>query len=322
MTYTNTWSESAPLGSALASTLDELIRQAKLDIRERLASSSANFNAGTLAAETLTIANGLTVTAGDLTLTAGGLVGKVAPRGYIFGMVLSNGTDYTNDIDVTAGECSSDDAAATSRVLLSPGLMTKRLDAEWAAGSNAGGRIAGESLVNGTWYVYAFRRTGGTDDICFSQSLSPTLPDSGTKKRRIGAILRESATIIQFNQRGDEFWRETPITDFSDIPASANAINRTLSVPTGIRVQAIIRASIDGCSSATEILFTDPDNDDAAPGYGAGQAGAAAEGFSVAEVRVWTSTSRVVRSRIGSVAGDPNLTIYTCGWVDLRGRTE
>lgn len=44
--YTNSWDEAAPSGSALASTLDDSIRTFKLDVRERFATSSANFNAG------------------------------------------------------------------------------------------------------------------------------------------------------------------------------------------------------------------------------------------------------------------------------------
>lgn len=36
MAYTNTWDETAPLGTADADTIDDIIRQLKVDIRERM----------------------------------------------------------------------------------------------------------------------------------------------------------------------------------------------------------------------------------------------------------------------------------------------
>ncbi len=36
MAYTNTWDETAPLGTAAANTIDDIIRQLKVDIRERM----------------------------------------------------------------------------------------------------------------------------------------------------------------------------------------------------------------------------------------------------------------------------------------------
>ena len=36
MAYTNSWNESAPAGSDAANTIDDLMRQSKLDLRERI----------------------------------------------------------------------------------------------------------------------------------------------------------------------------------------------------------------------------------------------------------------------------------------------
>lgn len=49
MAYTNAWDETSPLGSALVSTVDDIIRQLKLDLRERLSAGSSDLNAGRLA---------------------------------------------------------------------------------------------------------------------------------------------------------------------------------------------------------------------------------------------------------------------------------
>lgn len=56
---TNTWDETAPLGTALVNTVDDVIRQLKLDLRERLAASSSDFNSGYLTAVKATLTQAL-----------------------------------------------------------------------------------------------------------------------------------------------------------------------------------------------------------------------------------------------------------------------
>ena len=66
--FTNTWDETAPAGSALASTIDDHIRQLKLDVRERLAASSAAWNTGNITlAPTAVTSPALTITSGTYT---------------------------------------------------------------------------------------------------------------------------------------------------------------------------------------------------------------------------------------------------------------
>src|SRR3990167_8514760 len=50
---------------------------------------------------------------------------------------LSNGTDATNDIDISAGSCPSNDAAIADKVILAIPALTKQLDAVYAAGTGA-----------------------------------------------------------------------------------------------------------------------------------------------------------------------------------------
>lgn len=249
------------------------------------------------------------------------------PQGHRFGCTLANGTNATNDIDVAAGNWASDDATDTARVLLNAGAMTKQLDAVWAAGSAAGGRISGEGLANGTWYVYLFRRSGGVDDYCFSQSLSPTLPDSGTHKRRIGSVLRESAAIVGFVQDGDLFTRKAAVLDVNATNPGTAAVTRTLSVPTGIPVLARLNLYITGTNgSQWGELLTDLAVTDVAPSLTAaplvtvrGLVDSAA-GAGAVQVDVRTNTSGQIRSR--SVASDASyiVRIATLGWIDSLGR--
>lgn len=267
-------------------------------------------------------ANSAWITVGRLSQTNLGL--SAIPRGHLWGMTLSNnGTDATNDIDVAAGSCGSDDATDANRVLLNPGALTKQLDAVWAAGNAAGGRLSSESLVNGTWHVYAFRRSGGTDDICFSQSLTPTLPDSGTNKRRIGSILRESAAIVGFVQDGDYFRRKAGAFDVNANNPGTAAVTRTLSVPTGVSVLAVLNMQAEAGAVAVICLLSDlAANDEAPTGGGSPLGTSSAEGTNQGHSPqiIRTNTSGQIRSRLSFSDAATDLRIATLAWFDTRGR--
>jgi hypothetical protein len=267
------------------------------------------------------------LTAGENVAVTGGAgsvtIRSFAPAGLIFGCTLSNnGPDPTNDIDIAACEATSDDSTAANRVYMVGSAMTKQLDVAWAAGSAAGFRCSA-SLGNGTWHVFEFKRSAGAIDYCADTSLSPTLPDGGTNKRRIGSILRESGAIVAFHQSGDFFRRDTSVLDVSDITPGTNAVTRTLSVPTGIVVfaEVVLMGPQDNV-----IHYLSPlDSTDMAPsGTNAPLAhnGADASGGTLARAHgpsfhVKTNTTAQIRSRSSA-----NLTIFiaTQGWRDHRGR--
>lgn len=249
------------------------------------------------------------------------------PAGHRFGCTLSNNSgDATNDIDITAGNWASDNTVDADRVLLNAGAMTKQLDAVWAAGSAAGGRISAESIANGTWYVYLFRRASGVDDYCFSQSLTPTLPDSGTHKRRIGSALRESATLIPFDQKGRLTTRKTAVLDVNATNPGTSAVTRTLSVPTGIPVIARVNVAIVGTNAAQwGELLTDLAVPDVAPSLTAAPL-VTVRGFldsgggaGAVQVDVQTNTSGQIRSRSVASDGSYIVRIATLGWIDDCG---
>lgn len=276
-------------------------------------------------------ANTAWITVGKLSQTNLGL--SAIPRGQLWGMTLSNnGTDATNDIDVAAGSCASDDATDANRVLLNPGALTKQIDAVWAAGNAAGGRISSEGLVNGTWHVYAFRRSGGSDDICFSQSLTPTLPDSGTNKRRIGSLLRESAAIVGFVQDGDFFQRKATFLETTSANPGVTAVTQTLAgVPTGFSLRAHFHGGVRANAASNSVRFSDLAVTDEAPPV-PNTVSPAAPMFSAAcltggnyhggpqEVR--TNTSAQIRTRCSVSDSSTQVSIVTYGWIDSRGRVN
>lgn len=278
----------------------------------------------------------LAVAAGDLLFFEGysgdvvrvwriGATAVVAkPAGYLFGLTLSNnGSDATNDIDIAAG--AARDRADTDNMVVGSAL-TKQLDAAWAVGTNAGGLDTG-TIADGTYHVWLIKRVDtGVVDVLFSTSATaPTMPANYTLKRRIGSILRESAAIVGFVQDGDLFERKVPVNDINNASQGTTAVLRALSIPSGLKVQALISAmyAVGAGAAGTALLITDPDQTDTAPVYqGIGDltSFSAASGITADSGRMLcrTNTSKQVRTR-GSAAS-LNLSITTHGWVDGRGR--
>ncbi len=233
------------------------------------------------------------------------------PRGYLAGLKLSNnGTDATNDIDIAVGEAT--DSTHVVRMKLTSAL-TKRLDAVWAAGTNQGGLDTGVE-ANSTWYhLWLIRKdSDGSIDALFSTSATaPTMPGGYTYKRRIGSVYNDSGGNLKaFTQTGDRFMWNTYTTDASSEAIGTTAILYTLTVPTGVEVEALYRAQIGTIS----VLFTSPshESDQAATGALSLSVGLAGE------FRTLTNTSAQIRAR-GS-AGGGSLNLYTHGWNDFRGQ--
>ena len=251
------------------------------------------------------------------------------PRGYISGLTLSNnGTDATNDIDIAAGQAASSDGAYM--INLASGI-TKRLDASWAVGTNAGGLDTG-TIGNNTYFMYVIARSDtGVVDVLFSLSASsPTMPTNYDYKRRIGAVIRSGGALVAFSQDGDEFLLNSAVVDVNAANPGTSAVSRTLSVPVGIKVKAIITAGTHtGTNGAVGVTISSLDVSDQAPQTGttasltgfntsSGQTGASSWIFTNLIVR--TNTSAQVRSRLSVSGAADRIGIITRGWIDTRGK--
>ncbi|MEH0069132.1 hypothetical protein V6L77_00530 [Pannonibacter sp. Pt2-lr] len=158
----------------------------------------------------------------------------------ITGMTLSNSVvDTVNDIVVAAGSCASDGTAPAMMTLAS--AITKRTDAAWSAGNNAGGWLDGAAMPDGTGHVFAIRRPDtGQVDVGLSASLTPALPSGYTQRRRLGSVVRAAGALRPFQQVNDRFTFVAPVTDLSSTTLRAAAA-LTLSVPGGLPVRAQLR---------------------------------------------------------------------------------
>jgi len=248
--------------------------------------------------------------------------------GQLFGLIMSNnGTDATNDIDIAAGVAADSTNAVT--MTLASGL-TKRLDANWAVGTNQGMRYSGAAIANTTYHIYLGQSSSGTVDIYADPSatiatvLGHWQAETGGSAysyiRRIGSIIRSGAAIVAFSQMGDEFLRKVPSLDVDVTTLSTSATLYTLSVPTGIQVGAMLDLAA-GKDEDVNVLITSPDQTDSDPATfpytvfndaGNSDLWGGTGG-------VWrTNTSAQVRAR--SSDDDTWLVITTRGWIDTRGR--
>lgn len=249
--------------------------------------------------------------------------------GHLSGLTLSNnGTDATNDIDIAAG--SARDSTDVANIVLASAI-TKRLDAAWAVGSGNGGRDTG-SIADGTWHVHLIKRPDtGVVDVLFSLSATaPTLPTNYTVFRRIGSIIRESAAIVGFIQKGDRFDRLVAAGDVNAVNPGSSAVTASLSVPGGISVEAVLSFMVkdDTPASATALLLTALDVTDSTALVSSrfhaaiANAGATTPQYGVGQCIMRTNTSGQVRYRLNASDADITVRIVTHGWVDDRGRTE
>jgi hypothetical protein len=250
------------------------------------------------------------------------------PMNYITGLTLSNnGSDPTNDIDIAAG--SARDSTDAVNIDLSTSY-TKRLDAAWAVGSGNGGLDTG-AIANTTYHIWLIKRSDtGVVDVLFSASATaPTMPANYGYKRRIGSIRRVSAALQTFVQDGDLFQLKVPVADVAATNPGTSAVTRALSTPSGVRVQALLRAAVTNSSTgaAPRTVITDLSVTDAAPDPtatpGADIAlvynGAGASNEVASRLAVFTDTSAQVRSRLSASDAAVTLYIITYGWIDTRG---
>jgi hypothetical protein len=259
------------------------------------------------------------------------------PRGWIDGLTLSNdATDATNDIDIAVGVARSTSnrvnglistAAKDQRDIEIDATRVKQLDVVWAPG-NGGGRSA-ESLVDATWHWLAIGGRGLKDDLIAVSSLASAtvihnaLPSGYTAYRRTGSTIRASGALVGFSQMGDEFLLKAKSQNAYLAPGTS-AVLRTLLVPVGVKMKAILTGYwLPVSSSASFIFLTSPDETDEASSASTSGfyaiSSAVPAGFAK-EVR--TNTVAQIRVRTSHSAASDIYTLICGGWFDDRDRNS
>lgn len=308
---------------ATADIADDAVTYDKLQNVSATDRLLGRFSSGAGAAEEIALGAGVSISGGTLTTDPN------LPRGYIDGCILSNGTDATNDINISAGVCR--DSTNAVNIDLSA-LSGKQLDANWVAGSAAGMRNSAVGIADGTYHIWAGRTAASaTADIYAHTSTSAatvltawqaeTGGSSYAYLRHIGSIVRVSGAIIPFRQVGDEITYSNPSMDVSAAVATTVANSTLTSIPTGLKLMTRLNALISA-GSAGVVYIHDPDDTDTAPSNSASPLGTLQTGSggdqSGAQVMVRTNTSAQVAMR--SNGGSQVVKLAPIGFVHPRGK--
>lgn len=253
------------------------------------------------------------------TTTALGTV--LFPQNFLAGLGLANnGSDATNDIDITIGVA----ADSTNVAMMSlASALTKQLDAAWAVGTNAGGRMSAAAITNTTYHVWLIQRSDtGVVDVGFDVSASaPTMPTNYDRKRRIGSIVRTGGAIKPFIQDGNTFQWTTVVADLNGSSSYGTArVSQTITIPSGIRVQAFGTMHLN-VNANTGMVLTDLSATDRDPATASGMMMFALSGNANAgQWSAFSNTSAQVGVRVSSTGASIFVTVVTAGYIDTRGQ--
>jgi hypothetical protein len=243
-------------------------------------------------------------------------------RGYIDGLTMSTAGSSTT-MSIAAGMA----ADSTGSAYMSLAASISKTTSAWAVGAGNGGLDTG-AIANNTWYHFfeIKRPDTGVVDVLFSLSASaPTMPANYTLKRRIGSGLTNgSGQWVKFVQNGDEFlWDTTVIpTSLADgtNTYTTTATLATLTVPTGVQVNALFVINPYHGTLSVGVRVTSPDESDQAAGTNSDTWWPPVVNSSLggANLNVRTNTSAQVRIRCSQtntfVRGGVR------GWIDQRGK--
>lgn len=226
-------------------------------------------------------------------------------------------------MSIAAGQA----ADSTNAALMSIAAFTKGTGA-WAVGSGNGGKMSAAALAAGWYHFYLIQRVDtGVVDIGFDTSATaPTMPTNYTLFRRIGSMKNDGTNWLAFTQEGDEFLWSTIVSNINASNPGTAAVTRTLTVPTGIKVRAIINVGIqDDTSFGICFCFLSSlDESDQAVSASTGGIGIQHAVPAIAQVNLMTeirtNTSAQIRSRFSASGANTILWINTRGWTDTRGR--
>lgn len=246
---------------------------------------------------------------------------------HIGGLGMSNdvGTPATI-MDIGAGAATSDDAT----VMMKLATFTKTTSA-WSLGSGGGCLDTGSIAATTFYHFFVIERvdTGVVDVLCSTSATAPTFPTNYTKKRRIGANKTDGSshwsTFKQVRPGPTPiFYLGTPVLDVNDSTLTTSMKNEALgSVPTGVKVQPLCRASISNAGTASVILVS---GDEPSQTPTTTTPFSAAPGFDFLDVTLTqgeqntacpfltTDTSAQIQAR--ATAASTTLAIVTRGWID------
>lgn len=249
-------------------------------------------------------------------------------RSYLAGLGMSTAGGSAT-MTIAAGVA----ANSTNVALMTLAAAIAKTTSAWAVGTGNGGLDTG-AIANSTQYHFHLIQrldTGVVDALISLSPTAPTMPANYTIFRRIGSMKTNgSAQWIAFSQVGDNFLLSASVLDVDAANPGTAAVSRTLSVPTGIQVDAVVQWMLVNAASGgvSDLQISSLDVTDEAPSVTVAPlatiSGAAAasgwNGHPSAQATTRTNTSAQVRSRLSFSDASVTLRGATLGWIDRRGR--
>lgn len=240
-------------------------------------------------------------------------------RAYIDGLEVFN-----NGANIGIGGGAARDSTDGVDIVLANTISSKTSGA-WAAGDGNGGLFSG-SIANNTWYhVFVIKKdSDGSIDAGFDTDVGAlNIPAGYSHYRRIGSVKTNgSAAFLAFQQHGDEFVWSASVLDVNVTNPGTSAVTRALTVPPDVRVKAVFTSVSWDSTQNTQHICSDLAASDEAPSYANAIESASSNttNEAVAQNRLWTDTSRQVRTRLAQSGANTAFKIRTRGWVDPRGK--
>lgn len=246
--------------------------------------------------------------------------GILVPRGYIDGLVCSEAADTDHDVTIAPGVAR--DAGDTYSLRLASAI-TKRIDAAWAAGNNAGGLFSGAVAVDTWYYLFLIRKDadGSIDAGWDTFKTAANKPAGYSAYRRIRAYKTDAAAnIIPTDQNGDFIKIRAPVTNRALAGlANTNRNAYAVTAPPGTVARVLAQIRWPGTTSTQYFWIDDSLRADAA---------ASSTNNNIRVVIQYDTQGRVLDLSVDSssqVYARGNSTsiefeLATLGWIDDRGR--
>lgn len=236
---------------------------------------------------------------------------------YVIGMVPTpNGAAPTTTVDISSGE-----AKALGKLVISPAVFTKKLNAVWAAGSGNGGLDVGVVANSSTYHVWSIRKISDqSPEFLLSLSPSaPTVPAGYELICRVGSFLTNaSGQIIPWKQYGNRVKLDLAAAEYSLTTSFNNPSFSPASAPDGISVdlQAIVATSVGANSSANHRADTAQDTTSIGWASLYFNSGSTTVIASQIGQTIRSTSAGLIWVRGDITIGTATLSLYIAGWAD------
>lgn len=247
------------------------------------------------------------------------------PKDYRSGVLLANNAgDTSHDIDFAIGKWRSSDD--TTNLVLSA-LMTKRIDANWVAGTGNGGFPSGLSLTQDTWYhCFLIGKEDGTTDAGFDSDVTAAnlLADATgyTKRVRVGTVRTEPTTtnLLQFvmfyiGKYRITYWKD-PTLEYEAGAPGTSAILITLKTPVDVNALGIFNFYLDPVGQGViSTYLSNPSQSDLVPSRTVAPLAQLTNELPASQqIELMTNTSSQIRFRLSHSGGSLVVRASTLGW--------